>query len=98
MDVLFDMVGFHVHMGIRLLDPIGEVLGKIHRSMLPSGVSERDHEVAEVAFEIVVDALSDKAFDMVEEHLGLGFRIKILDHFPIATRLGLELRFSSRVG
>ena len=66
--------------------------------MLTAGAAKRDHQVVEMPLQIIVDALSDDAFHMVQKHMGLRLLDQILSHFPVASGLGLELRLSSRIG
>lgn len=65
MNFLFDMVEFDDNIGVDGLDPVSNALCKEHRAMLSSGAAERDHEVAEMTFQIVVDALPDDALYML---------------------------------
>lgn len=65
MNLLFDMVKFDDNIGVAGPDPVSNALCKEHRAMLASGTAERDHEVTEMTFQIVVDALPDDALHML---------------------------------
>ena len=98
MDVLFDVVDFDVDGGVGLSNPVGDALSEVHRTVLSTGAAKRDHQVAEMPFQIVVDALRDKGFHMVEKLVRLWLGFEVLRHLPVAACLGLELGLSSRIG
>ena len=98
MDTLFDMVQFDIDGGIGGFQPISDGLGEKHGTVLPASATERDHQMVEMAFQIVVDALGDNGFHVIKKHVGLGLGFKVFDHLPVATGFGLELRFTSGIG
>ena len=98
MDMLFYMVQFHVDSGVGGPYPVGDGLGKKHGAVLPASASKRDHQMVEMPFQIIINTLTHNAFNMVEELVYLGFGGEVLHHFPVAPRLGFELRFTTRVG
>ena len=98
MDVLFDVVEIDVDVGVGRFDPVGDALGEEHGSMLSTGAAEGDHQVVEMPFQVVVDALSYDGFHMVEKHMGLWFFLEVFDYFAVASRLGFELWLTSWVG
>ena len=92
------MVQPHVYSRVGRLDPIGDALREKHGTMLSASTSKGDHQVAEMPLQVIVDALSDNAFHMLQKDMCLGLFRQVFHHFPVATRLGLELRFTSRIG
>ena len=97
MDLLFNMVKTNGYGRVGGFNPFSGILGEEHRSVLASSASEGDHQVVEMPFQVVVNALAYDGFDMFKEKVGLGFLIQVFHHFPVATGFVLELRLPSRV-
>ena len=98
MDVLFDMVECDVDGGVVGSDPIGDALREKDGAVLASSAAEREHQMGEMAFQVVVDALADQPLHMLKKQVGLGLFFQVFNHFPVTAGLGLELRLSSWVG
>ena len=80
------------------LQPFVDGLGKEDGAVLSARAAKRHHQVAEMPFAVVVDALSDDAFHMVEEDMDGWLGHEVVDDFPVATGLGLELGLATRIG
>lgn len=98
MDVLFDVIDFDKDGRIGLADPVGDALGEVYGTVLPASAAKRDHQMAEMPLQIVVNALSDNGFYVIEKHLGLRLGFEIFDHFPITTCFGFELWLAPWIG
>lgn len=98
MDFLFDMVEFDDDVGVGCLNPVGYTLGEEHRAMLSASTSKGDHQVVEMTFQVIVDALAHEAFHVFQKQVGLRLLVQVFDDLPVATCFGLELWLTARVG
>ena len=98
LDFTFDVVQYQVDVGIGRFEPFVNRLGEKYGAVLSARAAEGHHQVAEMALTVVVDALSDDGFDMVEEDMDGWFGHQVIDDFPVAAGLGLELWLTARVG
>ena len=98
LDFAFNVVYHHVDVGIRRLEPFVNRLGEEDGTVLSARTAERHHQVAEMAFAIVVDTLSDDGFHMVEEDMDGRLGHEVVNDFPVAAGLGLELGLTAWVG
>ena len=98
LDFAFYVVQFQVDVWIIRLEPLVNRLGEEDGAVLSARAAEGDHQVAEMPLTVVVDALSDDSFHMFEKDMDGRFGHQIINDFPVAPRLGLELRFAARVG
>ena len=92
------MVQYQVNVGIILLQPFVEGLGKKDGTMLPARAAEGHHQIAEMPLFVVFNTLTDNPFHVVEENVYGRLCRQIVDDFPITAGLGLELRFAAWVG
>ena len=83
--------------GIGGLQPFVNGLGEENGAVLSACAAKRDHQVAEMPLAVVVDALSDDAFHMVEEDMDGRLGHEVVDDFPVTAGLGLELGFATRI-
>ena len=97
-DFAFDVVQFQVDVGIGRLQPFVDGLGEEDGAVLSARATKGDHQIAEMALSVVVDALPDDAFHMVEEDMDGRFGHEVVDDLPIAAGLCFEFRFTSRIG
>ena len=98
LDFAFDVVQYHVDVGIGGLEPFVNGLGEEDGAVLAACAAERDHQVAEMALAVVVDALSDDGFHVVEEDMDGRLGHEVVDDLPVAAGLGLELGLATWVG
>ena len=98
LDFAFDVVHYNMDVRIGRLEPFVDGLGEEDGAVLSARAAERDHQVAEMPFAVVVDALTDDGFHVVEEDVDGRFGHQVVDDFPVATGLGLELGFAARIG
>lgn len=96
-DFAFDVIQFQVDVGIGHLQPFVDGLSEEDGAMLSTRATEGDHQVAEMALAVVIDTLSDDAFHMVEKDMDGWLCHEVVDDFPVASGLGLELGFATRV-
>ena len=97
-DFAFDVVQFQMDVGVSRLQPFIYRLGKEDGAVLSARAAEGYHQVAEMAFEVVVDTLSDDAFHMVEEDMDGRLGYEVVDDLPVAASLGLELGLTAWIG
>ena len=91
MDFAFYVVEFHMDVGISRLQPIINRLCEEDGTVLTTRAAKGDHQVAEMPLLVVLDALTDDAFHVVEEDMDRRLGHEVVDDFPIAAGLGLEL-------
>ena len=92
------MIQFQMDVGIGRLQPFVDGLGEENGAVLSACAAKRHHQVAEMPFSVVVYALSDDAFHMVEEDMDGWLGHEVVDDLPVAAGLGLELRLTTRIG
>ena len=97
-DFAFDVIQFQMNIGVSRLQPFIYRLGKEDGAVLSARAAEGYHQVAEMALTVVVDALSDDAFHVVEEDMDGRLGHEVVDDLPVAASLGLELGLTARVG
>ena len=84
--------------GIGRLEPFVDGLGEEDGAVLSARAAKGDHQVAEMPFFVVFNALAHNAFHVVEEDMDGRLGHEVVDDFPVAAGLGLELGFATRIG
>ena len=92
------MVQFQMNVRVFLFQPFIYGLGEEDGTVLPARAAKRNHQIAEMAFDVIVNALAHNAFHMVEEDMDERLGHEVVDDFPVAASLGLELGFAAWVG
>ena len=90
LDFAFDVVQYYVDVGIGRFESFVNRLREKYGTMLSARAAERDHQVAEMALTVVVNALSDDGFHMVKEDMDGWFSHQVVDNLPVSASLALN--------
>lgn len=92
------MIQYQMDIWISLFQPIVNRLREEDGTMLSARAAKGHHQIREMPFLVVLNTLTDNAFHMVKEVMDGWFCHEVVDDFPVAAGLSLELRLSTRVG
>ncbi len=98
MSVLFAVGDDDVDCWVAVPKAGGELLGAVDGAVLAAGAAEGYTQVREVALEVLVDALADYGFCVVEECGHSLFALKELYHGPVFAGICLVLGVAPGVG
>ena len=98
LDFAFDVVQYQMDVRVGRLQPFVYRLGEEDGAVLSACAAEGDHQVAEMTFFVVFHALAYDAFHVVEEDVDGRLGHQVINDFPVASGLGLELRLATWVG